>query len=139
MTSSHEFIVNPVRPPWIRPARKKNTPVRRSTPSTESQPQDTSEFASDYISFAPASTPFNLITSFSPVMSALSQREYSGRRTSSSRSLLDPAGAAAAAADGQKLFRPLEELMAIFGDSDLDVVGLFPSVWVSRIYHGSTR
>jgi hypothetical protein len=128
-TSSDEFIPNPVRPPWIRPARKKNPPVPRSTPSMESPPQDTSEFPSDHMSFAQASTPFSLITSLSPVMSTLSQREYSAGTTSSSGPLLDPAGGAGAGAGaggGQKLFMPSEELMSIFGDSDLDVAGLFP-------------
>jgi hypothetical protein len=125
-TSSDEFIPNPVRPPWIRPARKKNPPVPRSTPCMESPPQDTSELASDHIAFAQASTPFSLISSLSPVMSTLSQREYSaGTTTSSSGPLLDPAGGVGPGG-GQNLFIPSEELMSIFGDSDLDVAGLFP-------------
>jgi hypothetical protein len=93
----------------------------------ESPLQDTSEFASDHISFAQASTPFSLTTSLSPVMSTLSQREYSAGTTSSSGPLLDPAGGAGAGAGGdQKLFMPSEELMSIFGDSDVEVAGLFP-------------
>jgi hypothetical protein len=122
-TSSDEFIPNPVRPPWIRPARKKNPLVTRSTPCMESPPQDTSELPSDHISFAQASAPFSLITGLSPVMSTLSQREYSvGTPSSSSR---PPAGGVGAGGS-QSLFIPSEELMSIFGDGDLDVGGLFP-------------
>jgi hypothetical protein len=126
-TYSDEFIPNPVRPPWIRPARKKYPPVPRSTPCVESPPQDTSELASDPISFAQASAPSSLITGLSPVMSTgLSRREYSAGTTSSGP-LLDPAGGAGAGADGgQNLFIPSEELVSIFGDSDLDIAGLFP-------------
>jgi len=125
-TSSGEFVPNPVRPPWIRPARKKNPSVPRSTPCMESPPQDTSEFASDHISFAQTSTPFNPITSLSPVMSTLSRQEYLAGTTPPSEPLLDPAGGAGAAG-GQTLFTPSEELMSIFEDTDLGVAGLFPS------------
>jgi hypothetical protein len=108
-----------VRPPWIRPARKKNPSVPRSTLCMESPPQAPSEFTSDHISLAQASTPLSL-------MSTLSRREYSTGTTSSSGPLLDLAGGAGAGG-GQKLFMPSEELMSIFGDSDFDVAGLFPS------------
>jgi hypothetical protein len=119
-TSSDEFIPNHVRPPWIRPARKKNTPVPRSTPCMESLPQDTSEFASDHDSFAQTNTPFGL-------MSTHFRREYSAGTASSSGPLLDPAGGArAGVGSGQKPFIPSGELMSIFGDNDLDVVGLLP-------------
>jgi len=124
-TSSDEFVPNPVRPPWIRPVRKKYPPVSRSTSYMESPPQDTSEFASDPISFAQPSTSFNLITSLSPFMPTLSRREYLADSSSSSGPLFDPAGGAGAD-DGQNLFLPSEELMSIFGDSNLDVAGLFP-------------
>jgi hypothetical protein len=107
-----------VRPPWIRPARKKILPVPRSTPYIESPPQDASELASDHISFARASTPFSL-------MSTLFRREYSAGTTSSPGPLVDPAGGAGAGGS-QNLFITSEELISIFGDSDLDVAGLFP-------------
>ena len=127
-TPSHEFIVSPVRPPWIRPARKKNAPVSRSTGSVESPPQDTSEFAGDPISIASASTPFSLTTDLSPVMSTFSRREFSAVTPSSSGPLLDPAGAGAGAA-GLEMFMPSEELMSLFGEGHLDVGSLFlPSV-----------
>jgi hypothetical protein len=122
-TPSQEFLVSSVRPPWIRPARKKNPPVSRSTGSAESLLQDTSEFASDPISIAAASTPFSLTTYLSPVMSTSSQREVT---PSPSRPLLDRAGAGAGAG-GVAMLMPSTELMSIFGDSDLDVAGLFPS------------
>jgi hypothetical protein len=121
-TSSHDFVVNPVRPPWIRPARKKNPTVPRSIASMESPPQDTSEFASDPISLAPARIPFSLITGVSPVTSTLAQREYSTGTASSSGPLLD----GGAGEDDQKLFMPSEELMFILRDTDLDIAGLFP-------------
>ncbi len=123
-TSSHDFLVNPVRPPWIRPARKKNPSVPRSTASMESPPQDTSEFASDPISLAPARIPLNLFTGVSPVTSTLAQREYSIGTASSSGPLLDPDGGARG--DDQKLFMPSEELMSILRDTDLDIAGMFP-------------
>lgn len=117
-TSSDEFMPIPVRPPWIRPACKKNPLVPRSTPGMESLSQDTSEFFNDHNSFAQPSTPSSL-------MSTLIRREYSAGTTSSSGPLLDPSGEAEANG-GQKLFAPSEELMSIFGDNDLDVTGLFP-------------
>ncbi len=105
--TSDEFIPNPVRPLWIRPARKKNPPVPRSTPCMESPPQGTSELASDHISFAQASAPSSLITTLSPVMSTgLSRREYSAGTTSSSGPLLDPAGGAGAGAGAGGGWRP---------------------------------
>jgi hypothetical protein len=122
-TPSQEFIVSSVRPPWIRPARKKNTIVSRSTGSVESLLQDTSEFASDPISIAIASTPFSPSTSLSPVMSTSSQREVT---PTPSRPLLDRAGAGVGAG-GLSMFMPSTELMSIFGDGDLDIAGLFPS------------
>jgi hypothetical protein len=126
-TSSDEFIPNPVRPPWIRPARKKNPTVPRSTPCMEPPPQDTSDLASDHIAFAQASTPFSLASSLSPVMSTLSRREYSAGTTASySEPFLDPAGGVGPGS-GQNLFIPSEKLMmSIFGDRDLDAAGLFP-------------
>jgi hypothetical protein len=117
-TSSDISIPNSVRPPWIRPARKKNLPVLRSTPCIESPPQDTSEFSSDHISFAQASTPFSL-------MSILFRKEYPAGTASSPGSFIDPAGGAGAGGS-QTLFIPSEDLISIFGDSDLDVAGLFP-------------
>jgi hypothetical protein len=121
-TPSHEFIVSSVRPPWIRPARKKNT---RSTGSVESSPQHTSEFTGDLTPIAPASTPFSPTTGLSPVMSTSSQREFSAVTVSYPGPLFDSAGAGVGAS-GLELFMPSEELMSLFGDGDIDVEGLFP-------------
>lgn len=120
-TLSQEFIVSSVRPPWIRPARKKNTAVSRSTGSVESLLQDTSEFASDTISIAVESTPFGPSSCLSPVMSTSPQREVT---PTSSRPLLDRAGAGAG---GLSMLMPSTELMSIFGDDDFDVASLFPT------------
>lgn len=92
----------------------------------ESPPQDTSELASNHISFPQATAPSNLIASLSPDVSTLSRGEYSAVTTSSSGPL-DPAGGTGTGpSGGQNLFMPSEELMSIFGDNDLDVGGLFP-------------
>lgn len=127
-TSSHEFRVSPVRPPWIRPARKKNPPVTRSTGSVESPPQDTSEFTSEFAGdrtlIAPA-IPFSPTTGLSPVMSTSPQLEFSAVTASYLGPLLNPAGVGAVQS-GLGLFMPSEELMSLFGDSDVDVEGLFP-------------
>ena len=125
-TSDDECKPNSVRPPWIQPARKRNPPVPHSIPSMESPTQDMLEFASDHIFFPQASPPSSLTTDLSSVMSTLSWQEYSVGTTSFSGPLFDPArGVGAGAGGNQKVFMPSEELMSIFGNSDLDVMGLF--------------
>jgi len=126
-TISRELIVSSARPPWIRPARKKNPSVPRSTGGVESPPQDAPEFTTGNtgpISAAPGSTPFNLATGISPVTPTPSQPEFSVG-TGSPSGQLDPAGAGAGVG-GLELPVPSAELMALFGDGGLDVTGLFP-------------
>lgn len=121
-TISRELIVSSTRPPWIRPARKKNPPAPRSTGGVESPPQDTPEFVGNTISTALASTPFNLATDFSPVTPTQPQPDFLvGAEPSSGQ--LDHAGAGAGAG-GLELPMPSAELLALFGDGSLDVTGL---------------
>lgn len=124
-TISRELIVGSARPPWIRPARKKNPSAPRSTGSVESPPQDAPEFTgkSGLICTASASTPFNLATGISPVTPTRSQPEFSVG-TESPPGQLDPAGARAGVG-GLELPMPSAELMALFGDGGLDVTSLF--------------
>jgi hypothetical protein len=128
-TSPHDFIISSVRPPWIRPARKKNPPVFLSAGSVESPPQDTSEFTSEFAGdrtpIAPANIPFSPTTGLSPVMSSSSQLEFSAVTASYPGPLLNPAGVGTVTS-GLEMFMPSEELMSLFGDSDVDVEGLFP-------------
>jgi len=117
-TISRELIVSSARPPWIRPARKKNPSAPRSTGGVESPPQDTPEFTGNTISTALASTPFNLATDFSPVTPTQPQPDFLIGAESSSVQL-DHAGAG-----GLELPMPSAELLALFGDGSLDVTGL---------------
>jgi hypothetical protein len=123
-TPTHEITVSSVRPPWIRPARKKNPPFSRSTGSVESPHQDTSEFDGDPIPIALAGIPFSLAAGLSSIMSTSSQQEFQTVEASSSRTLIDPSGAGGVAA-GLDLFMPSEELMSLFRDSDIDIPDSF--------------
>lgn len=125
-TPTHDITVSSVRPPWIRPARKKNPSVSRSTGSVESPSQDTSKFAGDPISIALAGTPFSLTAGLSPIMSTSSQQEFSTVAASSSGPLIDPAGAGAVAG-GLELFIPSDGLMSFFEDGDIDITDSFLS------------
>ena len=130
-TISPDLIVNSARPPWIRPARKKNSSAPRSAGSVESPPQDISEFVGSTLSTAPASTPFGLSTSIS-VAPTQSQSEFPVGTLSPFEQLLDPAGTGTEArASCQGL--PSAELMALFGDGGLDVAGLFPRLVVPGV------
>ena len=125
-TISRELIVSSARPPWIRPARKKNPSAPRSTGGVESPPQDAPEFTGNTgpISAAPPSTPFSLATGISPVTPTRSQPEFPVGGGSPSGQL-DPAGAGAGVG-GLELPLPSADLMTLFGDGGLDVTGLFP-------------
>lgn len=124
-TISQEFIASSVRPPWIRPARKKHPSGPRSTGSVESPPQDASEFSSSPVSTAP---PFNLTAGFSPVAHP---RRFSVEATSPTGQLLDPSRAGAGSlelprSDTGSIPMPSAELTALFEDGGLDVSSLFP-------------
>ena len=124
-TPTHEITVSSVRPPWIRPARKKNPLVSRSTGSVEFPLQDMSEFAGDPISIAPAGTPFSLTTGLSPAMPASFQQEFPTVAASSSGPLIDPTGAGAVAG-GSELLNPSLGLLSLFEDGDIDITDSFP-------------
>ena len=122
-TISRELIVSSTRPPWIRPARKKNPSVPRSTGGVELPSQDTPEL--NPISTAQAGSPFNLATDFSPVAPTRSRPDFLVD-TQSSSGHLDPA---AVGARGLELPMPSAELLALFRDGSLDITGLLsPSV-----------
>jgi hypothetical protein len=129
-TISQELITSSARPPWIRPARKKNPSGSRSTGSVESPPQDTSEFASSTVSTAPSNVPFNLTAGFSSV--AQTQR-FSTETASPTAQLHDPLRAGAGNlelpepdSDTRSMPMPSAELMALVEDGSLDVACLFP-------------
>ncbi|KAI0266452.1 fungal-specific transcription factor domain-containing protein [Gloeopeniophorella convolvens] len=125
-TIPQELLGNPARPPWLRPVRKKNPSAPRSTGSMESPPQDPGEFGSP-MSAAPNSS--FLSNTFSPVPKAQSPRRYSMDATSPTAQFLDASGTS-----GLELPKPdpgampmgTADLMALFGESGLDVAGLFP-------------
>ena len=128
LTISQELITSSARPPWIRPARKKNPSGPRSTGSVESPPQDTSEFASIPIFTAPPNAPFNPTTGFSSV--AQTQR-FSAEIASPTGQFHEPLRAGAGSlelpeSDSDAISMPSVELMALVEDSGLDVAGLFP-------------
>jgi hypothetical protein len=122
-TISRELIVGSARPPWIRPARKKNLSAPRSPGGVESPPLDTAEFTGNPIPTAPASTLFNLAADFSPIAPTQSHPDiFAGTESSSGQ--LDPGGAG-----GLELPVPSAELLAFFEDGSLDVTALLsPSV-----------
>ncbi len=123
-TISRELIVSSVRPPWIRPVRKKNPSAPHSTGSVEPPPKNTPEFTRNPVSTAPASTPFSLATDFSPATPTQSQPDFSVG-TGSPSIQLDPTGPRLGVG-GLELPMPSAELIALFGDGGLDVTGLFP-------------
>ena len=119
-TVSRDLIVSSARPPWIRPARKKNLSAPRSTGGMESPLQDTPEFTGNTISTALASTPFNFATDLSPVTQIRPQPDFLVGVEPSSGQL----GNVGAGAGGLELPMPSAELLALFGDGSLDVTGL---------------
>jgi len=130
-TISQELITSSVRPPWIRPARKKNPSGPRSTGSVESPPQDMSEFTSSPVSTAPPNVPFNVTAGFSPVTQTQSPRRFSVE-TASSTELLEPSRAGAgnlelpkSDSDTGSMPMPSADLMALVEDDGLDVTNLF--------------
>jgi hypothetical protein len=125
-TISRELIVSSARPPWIRPARKKNLSAPRSTGGVESPLQDAPELTgnTEPISVAPPSTPFSPATGIFPVTPTRSQPEFSVG-TGSPSEQLNPAGAGSGVGN-LELPLPSADLMALFEDGGLDVTGLFP-------------
>src|SRR6266404_2301462 len=135
-TISEELMTTAARPPWIRPARKKNPSGPRSTGSAESPPLDTSEFTSSSVSTAPPNPQFNLTAGFSRVAQTQSPRRFSAE-TAPPTEQLDPSRARAG---NQELPKPISEsgsvtmpsaeLMALFEGDGFGVAGLFPQLSV---------
>lgn len=135
-TISQELITSSTRPPWIRPARKKNPSGPRSTGSVESPLQDTSEFATSSVSTAPPNAPFNLTAGFSSVAQTQSPRRFSAKTASPTEQLHDSSRAGVGNlellkpdSDTRSMPMPSAELMALVKDcglDGLDVTGLFP-------------
>ncbi|KAF8259235.1 fungal-specific transcription factor domain-containing protein [Lactarius quietus] len=119
---SQELMTSSTRPPWIRPARKKNPSGPRSTSSVESPPHDTSEFASSPISAAPPNAPsFNLTTGLSSVARNQSPQRFSVETFGGGDLELpksDP--------DTSSVPMSPVELMAFVEDGGIDVASLFP-------------
>lgn len=126
-TISQELITSSTRPPWIRPARKKNPSGPRSV---DSPLHDTSEFSSSPVSTAPPNALFNLPTSFSSVAQTQSPRQFSVETASPTGQVLDPSRAAGGnlelpKSDPDTSSMPVE-LMALAENGGIDVAGLFP-------------
>jgi hypothetical protein len=117
LTISRELIGSSERPPWIRPARKKNVSTPRSTGAVGLPPHNTPEFTGN-LSCAPACTPLDLATDSAPVALSQCQQEFSVDTASPSEQFPNPAG-------GFEFPMPSAELMALLGDGCVDVVGLF--------------
>jgi len=117
LTISSELMGSSERPPWIRPARKKNASTHRSTGAVGSPPHNTPESTGN-LSCAPACTPLDLVTDSAPVAPSQCQQEFSVGTASPSEQFPNPAG-------GLELPMPSAELMAFLGDGCVDVFGLF--------------
>ena len=129
-TISQEFITSSTRPPWIRPARKKNPSGPRSTGSVDLPLHDRLEFASSPVSTTPPNTLFNLLTSFSSIAQTQSPRRFSVETASLTGQLLDPSRAAGGSLELPKSDLDTRsipvELMALVESSSIDVASLFP-------------
>jgi len=131
-TISQELITSSMRPPWIRPARKKNLPGPHSTGSVELPPPDASEFASSPVSTASPNVLFTA-TGFSSVAQTQSPRRFSVETASPKGQFLESSRAGAnnlehptSDPDANPMPMPSIELMALVGDGGLDVANLFP-------------
>jgi len=132
-TIPQELTASSGRPPWIRPARKKNASASRSMGGVGPPPQGTPEFVGSPVPTAPVNTPFGLAGNFSPVAPTQSPRGFSIGTDASRGRFLDPSRSGADRLDLPKpdpgvgtVHMPSIELMALFGDGGLDVAGLFP-------------
>ena len=132
-TISQELITSSTRPPWIRPARKKNPSGPRSTGSVGSPPHDTSDSASSSVNTAPSKAPFNLTAGLSSVAQTQSLQRFSVETISPTGQLLDPSRAGASNLelpksdlDTSSMPMPPVELIALVDDGGIDVASLFP-------------
>jgi hypothetical protein len=132
-TIPQELTVSSVRPPWIRPARKKIPSAPRSTAGIDSIPQDTSEFVVSPITDALVDTPFSLAGSFSPIAPSQSPRRFSLGTDAPQEELHNPSQPRGGQLGPPKhdpslgaMSMPSAELMTPFGDGDFDVASLFP-------------
>jgi hypothetical protein len=121
-----ELTVSSTRPPWIRPARKKNRSASRSTAGVDSTSQDTSEFVVSPITTAQVNTAFSLVRCFSPDAPNQTPRRFSAGTDATREQFLDPLERS----EGDRL--ELQEhdagvgtMPILFGDGHLDVTGLF--------------
>lgn len=131
-TISQELITSSTRPPWIRPARKKNPSGPRSAGSAELPPPDASEFASSPVSTASLNVPFTAV-GFSSVAQTQSPRRFSVETASPEGQFLEPSRAGSSNLehprsdpDTSSMPMPSVELMALVEDGGLDVANLFP-------------
>jgi hypothetical protein len=131
-TISQELITSSTRPPWIRPARKKNPSGPRSTGSVELPPADASEFASSPVSTTSPNMLFTP-TGFSSVAQTQPPSRFSVDAASPRGQFLEPSRAGAgnlehpeSDSDTNSMPMPSVELMALAEDGGLNVANLFP-------------
>lgn len=134
---SQELITSSTRPPWIRPARKKNPSGPRSTGSAELPPPDASEFASSPVSTASLNVPFTA-AGFASVAQTQSPRRFSVETASPKGQFLEASRAGASNLEHPKsdpdtnsMPMPSVELIALVEDGGLDVANLFTQQSVS--------